>query len=345
MNLIFKVLVLLCIAVKLNAQTTSAQHIAISKTAEKNGNYVQALQALNKALAIEPNNVSFIQYKFDLLVAKKDFGNAINTYKTLDSLKAPMDASFIMKIAKMYSQLGQKEKCIKLLQSIAFDKLETVEQKTYYYNTLADVDNSINSTLQAIDLWEKSILLNANQPVVYTKLAKASDNLERFKAACFYYKKAMVLDTSNYSLAYNGGQACGDARQFDESLKIFENLKQKYPQNKQDLEYQIGGLYFEQKDYDKAIATFLEIKSSALYQMDVMRMLAYSYYYSTDQKKARKQINDMLIINPDDADLYYFLGMSYQKDDDMGKATYYFEKAIKMKPELGNLKRSKGLFN
>jgi uncharacterized protein HemY len=48
----------------------------------------------------------------------------------------------------------------------------------------------------------------------------------------------------------------------------------------------------------------------------------------------------MLELNPDNANIVYFIGMTFQKEGKMNKAEYYFEKAIKMKPELERLKVS-----
>jgi tetratricopeptide (TPR) repeat protein len=61
-------------------------------------------------------------------------------------------------------------------------------------------------------------------------------------------------------------------------------------------------------------------------------------------KEARKAIDEMLELNPKNADLIYLYGLTYQKSGDLNKAEKYFDKAFAIKPALQTLRVSQMKF-
>ena len=61
------------------------------------------------------------------------------------------------------------------------------------------------------------------------------------------------------------------------------------------------------------------------------------FYYEDQHRKAMRELETAIMINPDDVRAFYFLGYTYYRLRDMQKAQEAFDQAYRMNPEYSPL--------
>ena len=117
---------------ELNPRFTRA-YLILGEIEEKRGNIEKAMHLFNKALEIEPSNIS-LQLKYaDLLVMEKQYPQALKVYdKVLQREEVTSDPDLLFKIALLNFQFGTLQRTGELLK-----KAIGVEPNGKYYFTYA----------------------------------------------------------------------------------------------------------------------------------------------------------------------------------------------------------------
>jgi tetratricopeptide (TPR) repeat protein len=336
-----KYFVLFCLLVISNNLFSQQDYYAAALAEKQNKNYTQAINNINKALETNTDNATYNLLKAELLFLKKD---AIVGVPFLQKLIA--NSAFSNKpelrlyLAKLFTHHSQVSKAAEVLLLISNKDLIDflVEDQIYIYNTLGAAEQKNNIVPKAIAWYNKSLALNKNQKDIYIKLAECHSITGNHKLSCDYYCSSLALD-STLGFAYL--QACNSCINAD-NYKLAESilLQAKRAGMPEDLTYlrYLANVYYDSKQYKKAIEVLLKAKVLSPYDIGITNQLVYAYYYNTDNKNARAQLEQLINQFPDEGDYVYILGMTYRNDGDNNKANYLFELAIKMKPELGKLK-------
>lgn len=197
-----------------------------------------------------------------------------------------------------------------LLAVIAFigkDKLATFySNKGYDYYESASYE-------EAIDYFNKSLILNPSVSTVHYNLAKACEKAQLTEEAISEYRKAIQLDTS-FVWGYEA----------------------------------LANIYFEQKLYKKATAVLKEAEANGISTNETASLInhisseyianlintAMTEFYNGRKIKARELLNKVLLINPDFALAYYTYGYFYYTEGKYDKAVEKLNKAIELAPKF-----------
>jgi len=302
-------------------------------------NFKSAFDNLSKALALEPQNnlykkeMAFVQYK------RKANREAIILIEELIN-NGDKTAINYARLCELYTAAKLYAKAIEYAKTVNEKELKDVE-KVSYYTELGNAYNAINFFPQAIEVWEKVDKLVPNNLQILDKLAKANVSLTKDAEALAYYRKAIAIDAKDKNRLFDAGIAAENCMKRTEAVDYFLKAKAAGYPDDVDFNYEIANVYYDGKDYKNAIIYLDKARASSPYDQGVASLTAYSYYYGGETKIAREVIEGMIQINPNNGDLYYLMGMTWQKDGNMDKAERYFDKAFKLKPALESLRVSK----
>jgi len=180
--------------------------------------------------------------------------------------------------------------------SLAFENLGSIYRDIQNLATGADKF--------AIDSFSKALSLDPQNPVLYTEIGKVYLNQGNLEKAKEYFKLAKERKEDYADLQLQEAKVLGIEGKTKEAIEKLESLKQIYP-FWFDLKYELGILYYNLNDLDKAIANFEEIVSQF----------------------------------PNHSNSLYFLGLCYEQKGEKQKAIQAFEKVLQLNPGVEEIKR------
>ncbi len=190
-------------------------------------NYAKAEYCFEKILDKNPNYKNALDY-LQLISQKylnsKDFGNSINTYKTILKYQ-PENNNYKYQLAEIYLGWGKPDTSIMILNSIitknpdyfqAYSKLGEIYGR--YYNNL---DKSIEFYLKAIAIKPDDVQTMENLGIVYAMKNNIQESLK-------YLNKAFELNPGDIQLCQNIAKVymdSGDKNKASEYLQKANQLK------------------------------------------------------------------------------------------------------------------------
>lgn len=226
-------------AIKLaGANVEPDMYVNLSLVQAQGGNYDGAISTLNMAKSKFPNDKNIKDtlaniggMKTDNLIQKaseyyinKDFQNAITTYLSIN----PPTVNTILGIATSYQQLGDKDKAIEYYKKAL--ELKPIDSDIAYY--IAVLYGEKEDYISAKEYLQKSITFNRNN-----------------KDAISYLNS---IEESEFSTLLNDAISKYEANNLDESLKEFNQILAKDPNNDYALYYR-GMIYDSKNNKQSAI--------------------------------------------------------------------------------------------
>jgi tetratricopeptide (TPR) repeat protein len=305
-------------------------------------NYTEAFNNLSKALAAEPNNMSykkqmaFVQYK------RKKVVEAIPLLQEM--IAAGIDVNINnARLTDIYNWNNKYQLAIEVSKNVTAKDL-TVPEQIDFYSAVGNAYQKTNYFPQAIENFNKVVKLDNTKKDILYKLAETHSDLTRYDLALPIYKQALQMDGTNFKRLFEAGICAENTGKKDEAIAFFLQAKENGYPNNIDFNYEVANTYYDKKDYKNAIIYLDIARAISPYDQDIASLTAYSYYNAGDTKTARTVIQGMMEINPTNGDLVYLMGLTYQKEGNMNKAENYFDKAFKLKPQLESLRTSKVQF-
>lgn len=162
-----------------------------TRSFDKIGNLLEMFKGKAATAPLEANLWLGIVYE-----SKKDFKNALLHYTQAQKQSNLMELN--IRLASMYSQLGETEKALKMLEQTV--KKFPDNAQFHYFLGLAYQD--VKKPRKAIESFEKAIVLKKDFSSAYFQLGVALDTLKHWDEAEKMFRQAIQIDTSNAS-AYN----------------------------------------------------------------------------------------------------------------------------------------------
>lgn len=298
-------------------------------------NYDEALDDLNKALAVEPANVAFKAGLGDVYYAKKSYRDALNVYVDIVD-KIPNNGNTYFSIADSYYNLGETSEQ-RIAAEMAIQKGTQFMSEAYYL--LGKAFQKERKYSEAANAFERAINVKRDNYDIYRSLADVYRNMNRFNDAIEITKKALdeyqrdgnlYTDLSwFYSLADKHTEAVGTAQI---AISLLPDKYQAYTY--------LCRAYNDIKDYTRAIAACNDALKLNPEDGETNFYLGRAYELSNKgdsakyYKKALKGLVEYTERYPDFADGYYLLGNAYFSNGMMDKAIESYTKSLEFSPQF-----------
>lgn len=235
-----------------------------------------------------------------------------------------------------------------------------------------------NSTWKSsVSLWENASAQNPNDPLSWSNLGLAQDDLKEYEKAAKSYDQALKVDPVHFDATFNLAVAFNKLKRYDDAAKMFGRAMELKP-DYADSWYARGQVYLLKGDYPKAIADFEKFATmdSKEPKDKIQSSLGMAYSSAGQNDRALAAYDLALKIKPDPE--YHFRkgntlaamgkmpeaiacydaslalapdyveavnnkGNAYASMGKFADALPYFDKAIALKPDAANFKFNRGM--
>jgi tetratricopeptide (TPR) repeat protein len=302
-------------------------------------NYTETVKLLSKALEMEPTNPGFLQEQANAQYKKHAYYEAIPLYENLVK-DDEENIEYLARLAEMYSMSPQKMKGIEYADRALKLNPEDGETNRKLARTFLEVEHFP----KAIKLYVKAQQAMPEDKDIPYKLANCYERLADYKNAMKYFVMTVELDPDNASKLFDAAQGCHNAGQFNKAAEYYQLAEDK-GFFKSKMFYENWAVsYEEMKDFKTALFYYSKAKAYSPYDRDLNFSMADVYNNLQQFDKARELLDQVLEINPDDAEAWYNKGMTYYKAGNTFKAENFFNKAFELDPSLKSLRYVKNNF-
>ncbi|MBD3234283.1 MAG: tetratricopeptide repeat protein [candidate division Zixibacteria bacterium] len=161
----------------------------------------------------------------------------------------------------------------------------------------------------------------------------AENDKKNFNAALEKFETAMIIDDNKFESYYNAAIA---ANQLELDKKAYEYAKTAYEMNPESASNAklFAEICYKQGRFDEAVTAFKEARELDEQTTYIDLRLARIYENEEDYENASKHYELALDSAPDNADIWFNLGVMYlQKLEDLPKADNAFARATQYNPE------------
>ncbi len=298
-------------------------------------NYDEALDDLNKGLALEPTNVLFKAGLGDVYYAKKSYRDALNIYNEIVE-KIPNNGNTYYSIANAHYNLGETAE-----QKAAAQK--AVQKGTQFmsdaYFLIGKAYQKERKYAEAADAYERSINVKRDNYDTYRSLADVYRNMNRFEDAVKITKQALEEFPRDGNLYTDISWYYSLLDKFNDSIGQAQIAISLLPDQFQAYTYLCRG-YNDIKDYPKAIAACNNALRLNPDDGETNFYLGRAYEFSGKgdpakfYKKALTGLVEYTERYPDFADGYYLLGNAYFSNGMRDKAIEAYIKSLEFSPKF-----------
>ena len=303
------------------------KEIKSAQKAIKSAEFTEAIAILNGVEGLIPNADSNLQELYYLVKAEAYKGGAGNDYEKMNiaatayekvlslnkkskyAAEAKLGLQEMINILLMSAQLDQTSKeylkgSKKIYRGYRLSKKDTIY--LYYAASLAKDGQDYNA---AINYYEELIELG------YTGIK------EEFYATKKGTKEETKFGTEEErNIALKKGEYIIPRSKFTKSKKgtILKNMT---------------FIYINEGDTEKATLLMKKAREESPDDINLMYAEAEMYYKSGDMLNYKSVINEIIINDPNNPDLYYNLGVASAKNDEKEEALIYYTKALELNPD------------
>jgi type IV pilus assembly protein PilF len=181
--------------------------------------------------------------------------------------------------------------------------------------------------------FNRSLQHDSNYKRSYYGLGIISDYQGKLDEAAKYYQMAIDRD-SEYSEAYNAiGVVYSKQKKWKEAIKAFNNALANKLYTTPHIPYlNLGDVYMEQKDYDKAAEEYRESKRFVNTEWTIIK-LGTALFEAGKTKEAIQEFQEGIGLAPQNANMRYAMALAYLKDGNKKSALVEFKKAAELAPK------------
>ena len=327
-----------CATQMINLQPASPEGYALRAVSNINRNqFVEAEADIGKAIEVAPQSSFGYVEMGNLKFAQKQYGDAAKAYQgaldrnadSTDALRGLMNTYIAQKQAdraiaaantqiakspgnsRFYDLLGttlyQSKKDVKGAEAAFAKALDLDGNNSDALIKLGETEVSSGETDQAVALYEKSLKDHPRQPGVYVRLGQLFESKRDWKKAEDAYQNALAIKPEDPMASNNlANVMVENGGNFDVALSLAQTARRGLPDSPEVADT-LGWIYYQKGAYNSAISLLQE----------ALRL----------QEKSKR---------PDNADIYYHLGLAYEKTDQPDRARQQFEHVLKINPNYSN---------
>lgn len=180
--------------------------------------------------------------------------------------------------------------------------------------------------------FNRSLQHDSTNKQSYYGLGIISDYQGKLEEAATYYQKAIDQDP-DFSEAYNAlGVVYSKQKKWKESIKVFNKALANKLYTTPHIPYlNLGDLYMEQKEYEKAAEAYRESKRFVNTEWTVIK-LGTALFEAGKIKEAIAEFQEGIGLAPQNANMRYSLALAFLKEGNKKSALTEFKKAAELAP-------------
>lgn len=210
----------------------------------------------------------------------------------------------------------------------------TVDKKKmaegYYMKGLSHLQEK-NYEMASVE-FHRSIQTDSANKLSYYGLGIISDYQGKYDESEKYYKKA-IDRAPDFSEAYNAlGVVYSKQRKWKEAVKAFQTALDNKLYTTPHIPYlNLGDLYMEQREFEKAAEAYRQSKKFVIIEWTVIK-LGTALFEAGKTQEAIREFKEGLGLSPKNANMRYGLAMAFLKDGNKKAALAEFRKAVELAP-------------
>ncbi len=377
------------------------------KTAESEKRFDEAVEAYEKAIVCDESSDYVVKRLAVLLVRLDRKQQAVNWIEKIVADR-PHDSTAKMLLANLYASIGEFDLAADIYIKVLEDDpensevmlmlgtlyisnleygnarkflerlVETDPESSVGFQYLAKLYRELEYYHKAMAAYQKSLELNWLNSLAF-EAAALYEKQKKFNKAISLYQKVLKDDYTNDAAAGRLVKIYMELGETEKALDVLHELR-KYALDPQKVDFSIGRIFLDQKQYDQAITLFS--KMLELYpDFELARsVLALTYYEKGDKQKAKELLlmvsrdaagyEDALVMllnimreekeydeaitliketikrrnQPENFELYPLMASLYRDKDDIESALEVFNQAVAEYPDEPSLYFEYGMF-
>ena len=309
------------------AQTSNTALFIRAKQYSLNGEYDKAINTLNQILQSEKS-----MYIYDFLIE-----NQINAKKIDDALATskkaykdfPKEAKYLYLEATIYKEYKMDfKKAYEIMQ-----KCLNIKKTNEYMMQTAILAGIVKDYKEAEKLLDELIKENPEDTRIYVLRADTYIQQKKTAKAIKDLEKAISIDGSNTAKLMLAEIYLGQKKD-DKTIAILEEVARDNQNISSLVEQNIGKIYRDKGDFDKAIEVYQRLadklygQSKAIILMQLGDVLNMAGRY----EEAGKVFEEITTLIPDEITYYYIAGKFYEYTKNYKKAEELYKGALKLNP-------------
>lgn len=292
-----------------------------------------AFNYFQKSVDIKKDNAA-AQTELGLTAVElRKYGNAELAFLKVNELKKddPVATENLANIYFWTHQWKQAETFgIKAKQMNVGKNWNYVIGKSYYQ------EEDYGNAFKYLQFAAKEDSTNAEIPYL---IARGFVDMNNYKIAVNFYKKAIALDSSKFQWIYECALVYATIPDDIHAIEYYQLAAAKGYKTDNDYFENLSDSYIATGQQQKGIDLMLKVLEKKPADLVLLYSVANAYYKIKKYDQAIEYWDKILYFDKENAHALYMIGMSYQKKGDNGKGRQLCDKAISMDPSLKNLKQ------
>ncbi len=289
-----------------------------------NKNYDEALIQIEKQ--IEENASADLYFKKGLIFSSlQNYQEAVKAYSEALQLQ-PEEPEILSEIAENLSILGNQQDAVKY-----YKRAIKLESSNFALKAkLGRVYISKKEIKPAYDLFAEIYASDSTNVYWNKQFAYCSFQVGKRMQAIHLYEKVLEANPRDYGTYSNLIHTYSSKKEPDKILATIESGLLQFPGDAE-LILERANFYFRTRNYEPAMKNFenyFTAKGDSIYE--IVLNYAISTYFSNDETKAMRILDNLFRANPNDLFVMYYMSLCYKKMVDYENAEKYMKWAIDM---------------
>jgi tetratricopeptide (TPR) repeat protein len=286
----------------------------------------EAVDAAEQLEALDKDNLNTQLFLGSFYLLAGQSGKARNAWEHALALD-PANQTAILYLAAYHSSDNEPEKAIEYWNKYIRQDPNSAEG----HYQLGMMQEKIGKLKEARESFLKTISLKAESSEAHLALAQIYEKEEKFVAAAQEYERYLELVPDNMAVLVYLGGLYYRLKNFDASEGAFLRAKEYNPQDTSIL-FWLGVLAEEKKDWKGAIRYFETINAKEKNTV-ILTRLGYYYSMQKDYCQAVKYLKKVVQLEPANPNGYYLLGLAYFDEKKFRLSERNFLLSLERKPD------------
>lgn len=223
--------------------------------------------------------------------------------------------------------LHHYEEAIQLLEDLSTSLLHTSKELSEIHYQIARIYNTLDDFPMMFDELRSALKLNPGHEKALERFLFAVESCREYDESIVIHTHILDHDAYNYRAWFNLGHAYYSSSEYEKAIKAFEYAF--LINDRFEMAYrEYAQLCFEMKQYDKALAIFMELLDHFGSDIDVLDYIGQCLLHTGEYHKARIYFFRALGLYETNDEIYFNIGQTYMRENKYGTAVHFLKQAI-----------------